>query len=679
MQSSNSFEHARTGRPRPTNLLAGRTSSFELPLPSPSFNVQHAINATPSRDDYLSVSLATSSSSPSKQFHTGLATLSLSSPLANGSLPPTPVTAGLPLEDAPAPRSAVTLPSIDHMLSAAPVRKTILTPPCSGRVPMGPRIGCDDDIAHFEGPRPQWLQDQQQATFTNVRAISPRRQSPYIPGASTQASSSRLRDVVAAEEAQGTVGLGFVSSEDDAPTPRIGSFGPNALGLYMATTPTQAQMSAGALRAPAIEQQEEGTFPNTEPSSPISPPLRAWNTDLTFADAGFAPSPPRFSSVPMEREQHVVIEGLMPQQRGLRGLGISLDGSDLEQAEEDRALSSSSRLVEASPPATLPRIALDTNFPSTGLTPTLSSARIVDIDDRAGLPTSSALASPSPSLRTKSKKRSELVQREAEAAVSACGQGSSSASSAHRLSPRSSAVRLSPMPSGLVQEETAATLPRKRSLEDVNAEPHPAYSSMSTPSEKKKTSSSRTKSSTSPSANPSSPWGVFRLKEEGWKSLSPPGGGKALGVSAVRGSAAALKAANKPTAAAASTTASFSVAPATKKQRKTGSANGSAPIARTMAVNRGRENKENIPPAHSFAHSASRREDQGLMGGKFRRSFNSGTAGSAGETQDVFGIGSEHKRPSFPSMMGAARRTSVPASASRPTSAPTGAAPRRRL
>lgn len=674
MQSSNSFEHTRPGRPRPSNLLAGRTSSFELPLPSPSFNVEHAINGMQSRDDYLTGRSA-SSSSPSKQYHTGAAMLSLSTAVADVSLPPTPVTAGLPLEDAPAPRSAVTLPSINHMLSAAPVRKTILTPPCSGRVPMGPRIGCDDDIAHFEGPRPQWLQDQQQATFTNVRSTTPRQQGPYITGPNTQASTSRLRDVVAAEEEQGTIGLGFVSSEEDVPTPRIGSFGPNALGLYTATTPTQAQMSAGALRAPAIEQQEEGTFPNTVPSSPISPPLRSWNTNLTFYDAGFDPSPPRLSSLPMEREQHVVIEGVMPFQKGLRGLGISLDGSDL--VEDEQASSSNSTYVEASPPAMLSRIALDSDFPSTGLTPTLSSARIVDVDDRAGPSTSSALASPTPSLRTKSKKRSELVQREAEAAVSARSQGSSSVSPAHRRSPGSSAVRMSPLPSGVVQEEVAHPSPRKRSLQEVDVEPHPAYSYMSTPSEKKKTSSSRSKSSTSPGANPSSPWGVFRLKEEGWKSLSPPGGGKALGASAVRSSAAALKAGNKPTAVAAS----LVVAPATKKQRKTGNAAGSAPVSR--AISRGQENKENVPPTHAFAlsHSAPRREDQqALLGGKFRRPVNTvAGAGSAGETQDVFGsgIGAEHKRPSIPSM-GAARRTSVPVS--RPTSAPnSGAAPRRRL
>lgn len=542
MQSSSSFELARNGRKRPDNLSTPREFRSDMPLPSPSFNPEHRIRNTNDQSPF--------NGSPWKK------TLSP----ARDDLPPTPITAGMPQR-----RPSLKLPGIQHMLASVPVPHNepsssssstgVLTPPRSNRMPALPRLGSEEQQEQFNGQRPQWVQDAAPSAFVDVARPALSRNNSASTVTTTPASvasSQSLTEMVRNEEESGVIGLGFDMSEA---TPRLGgggsTFGMNTLGL---STPTQDDYMYMP-RAPIMAQ--EGVFASMPPSSPLQPPLDAtsWNQDLHFEAIEFvaplAPLARSPRSVPMVREQQVSFEGTgagMPMQSGVWGLGISLDGSDLPALEASTSTVPIADVAMSSPSSSSLTVGdkFRARLASTGLTPTLNISRISDINDRG-------LDSPaSPSLRTKSKMRSNLVRREAEAAAAAAtisrqsAASPSSSRSSPPIAPSSSPLgsdsdgsSSTAMPASMGSESIPT--PRKRTLSarDTNlplsSSSAPA-SMFSSSKSTKSTKQSRSASSTTNSnaAGPSSPWGVFRLKDEGWKALGPPGGGRGVGASVVK-------------------------------------------------------------------------------------------------------------------------------------------------
>lgn len=591
MQASGSFELARNGRKRPTNLLKTRDSAPDVHCYSPSFNPTH-----------------------SSSHHAA----------ADG-LPPTPITAGMP-KDVETPsespqvsRSTVTLPSINDMLRSAPTSSapssssSVMTPPASGRMgALAPLVGSytdEHDEGRFPGPRPAWVQDSESSTFVGVRPPVSRHSS--LESRYSKVSPRSFGDLVREQDNSGVVGLGFGMSDA---TPRIGCFGSNALGLH---TPTQSTIEQPAPSAPCLAQ--EGRFESTVPSSPIFPPLQGWNTDLRSSSSASKSSHvgyarPRPTSVAMQREQAVTIEDTMPQQTGVFGLGVSMSGNvdaDVHRVveEQQRLSSSSSHRLDASATPSVNRIT--TGAASTGLTPALDMARLRDVESAGPVSPSS------PSLRAKSKKRSDHVRRQAEAAVMA-GLATRDPVTPTAEEEASPSATSDGGDSAFAQPSSMAS-PRKRTLgaRDTNtAAP---------------VKSSRSGGRTSPSRqdNPASPWGVFRLKEEGWKPLGPPGGGKGVGINAVmKGSSSSQG----------------------KKQKRLTVSGSSRPSSRDS-------NKENDVPA-SMQHGKKTSSD-GVAGGK-----RPSTAGA--KLGDVFGNEQQMtaaKAGRFAHIHAASRPTSRPSSA----------------
>ncbi|CAO1628412.1 unnamed protein product [Jaminaea pallidilutea] len=567
MQASGSFELARTGRSRPSNLVPQRANSYESWPSSPSFDPrQHGLSSR------------------------GVPSLTVDA------LPPTPVSGGFHKDSgrtcSSSQQQQQRLPGINDLLSASPLRPyseptKLMTPPCSTDLTSPPaltRLGATEvgsEEGRFPGPRPEWIEQEEKSTFVGVHppASTMQRAPSAAPNAAARLSPRAFNEAVRISDNEpSTSGLAISVAAGDA-TPRLGSFGTNVLGL---TTPTQDNVRDTfhfTPRAPHVEQS--GVFPRNQISSPIRPPLSSsWNTDLQFPSSSFvAPTPKQrspLSSAPrsaaMEREQCVQLEGDMPTAVGLRGLGIAFDG--VERA--DAGATAPQRIeVAASPSSSSAR---PSSSSSTGLTPSLGMARLSPPTASAAAPTSPA----SPSLRTQSKKRSALMRQQAEASVRA--QDASASGIAANATKRSS-------PTAQENAPTPAS-PRKRALgeRDVNlvhSSSHQPVQSASKGKGKSKASSSSSSSSsgssTSSKNSDASPWAVFRVKPQGeWKSLGPPGGSKGVG--------------RKVLASSSSSTANQSHSHAVddmslKKQRMLGASGEN-----TFASGYGAENKENQRP-----------------------------------------------------------------------------------
>ncbi|CAO1623360.1 unnamed protein product [Parajaminaea phylloscopi] len=556
MQASGSFELARNGRSRPGNLLPPRPSSkssdYSWPA-SPSFNPDE---------------------------HATAALRSPFAPASSSGLPPTPITAGLPPHKLGEPSSSsVRLPSVSDML-AGPRPDTVMTPPTSTHFPPAlRRLGSSTDEAEdegrFAGPRPQWVQDAAKSTFVGVRAPMPRMErgysAPSAPSSSRMSSRAFSSSMAAEANDAGARGLGIEVAPDT--TPRLGdggAFGPNMLGL---STPTQSNYASTSRtvynftpKAPCVMQ--EGTFATTNPTSPIRPPLQRWNTDLRFSDTPFVPptdvpavrpAPPTPRGAAMEREQTVQLDTAMPRQSGLWGLGIDLQGTSSSSSSSE---ASSSRVQLVVSPTSMSSPTTRVEAPaaaSTGLTPSMQLSRLSVRDVTEA---TSAQASPaSPSLRAQSKKRSDLVRRQAEAAVQSGMEKRRQAQQTASSNPPSptGSHRSGEGAAGQQGRKTPPTeaappqiSPRKRPLgeRDVNlsnvafgSEGTAAAASLGKPKARGKAKSSGGKVTPPGSGGAAahdesaSPWGVFRLKSQGvWKPLGPPGGSKGVAVQAVRGS-----------------------------------------------------------------------------------------------------------------------------------------------
>ncbi|PWN24762.1 hypothetical protein BDZ90DRAFT_262980 [Jaminaea rosea] len=610
MQSSSSFELARNGRSRPSNLLATRSNSYELAWPSsPSLNPDQ---------------------------HAGTSANKLRSPLIVDGLPPTPITAGLPIEtSAPSSSSStaasapspVRLPSINAMLasaSTAAASPSLLTPPSSAEIqttmlpPAPPTLGAHDveaDEGRFAGPRPQWVQDAEKATFVGVRAPISNATVTASPQSDIRLSSRAFNDATQPHDTQmdGTpvVGLGFAPCQQ---TPRMDRRYEEA-GL---STPTQSSYSAHRRPAPAATPRapsvaQHGIFPATQPCSPVNPPLSAsrWNTDLRtrsgLTPQRFSRTRGPFSSTAMQREKAVQLEpmsaeqqALFPTQAGVYGLGIALDGSEVGMSNVGASTSASRVHVDEDITGIQAARALPTGSASTGLTPSLHATRIL-----ADASAMAAPASPSPSLRTKSKQRSDLVRRQAEAAAAA----GTKRRSMDEVEPKRSEV--AGEGEGQVEPALAAAGPSSNTTKKTNTSSSSSSSSTKkNPSSKTRSSSHATFKATPPSSistpsrsttsalsqrdsnrstATSSPWGVFRVKSHGeWKPLAPPGGG----AGAASNAAGVSKKLKRSTPAPGSTATGGQGAGAVSGKV------GYEPTRRpTSAHGSGQDDKENVAPA----------------------------------------------------------------------------------
>jgi hypothetical protein len=297
--------------------------------------------------------------------------------------------------------------------------------------------------------------------------------------------------------------------------------------------------SWGAPVMPGAPRLSSGRFESTVPSSPISPALDArWQAPLRFDSTPFAAesaapmsswTPRAVRAAEMERERTVCIEGGMPRMEGVRGLGI-----DFEYAPSNAAAGPSrlGRGVVAQPPLRdvmqedapaairrTPALVRTLSSSSPGVGPTRSSGLTPHVEKTRLTPYSSASrsknnASPpsaataagatagaeSPSLRTQSKARSDLLRERAMAAAASLP---ADGSAAHVSSPTASKNKgaSSGRPGSAPTSASAATAspPKRRGLSERKA--------------------------TSNRDGDMSPWGVFDLgstDDGAWTPLGPP-------------------------------------------------------------------------------------------------------------------------------------------------------------
>lgn len=530
MQSSSSFSDTRSGRPRPANILSGRPAPSEsLPWPSPSFDMATGSNvaADPGR--------------PSTQ-------------IKNGSLPPTPLTASsqklpsllpavsnLSLGSSSAVAAPIKLPGVDELVAQTP-------PPSVGLVSR--ELPSESSLAGPSSSDPYVL-----PLPGSMPASSSRRTS--MPLTREQFNNIPSSDTVC--------GLGLELGEE---TPRLGDLMSTP---RMNTVRRGASLaSQDAPGAPMMTSNESGRFA-THPYpaglvSPLQPPLRNWNTNL-FSESMTCPRPPprrtsTATSADMERERTVQIEGDLPMGHKLWGLGISFDegrtfkrgrdvydgdGKLIEEGSKGEAeaampptptqrgsakktprtaerpsvhrdnssasVSSSSSMSASAASPTLPGSATRATK-TTGLTPHVHKTRLtptVAASRKAGSPTGvgagDASEGASPSLKMKSKQRSEQLRNQVAAVTKA-----NNLASDYSLSSSSSTLASS------VASTSSSASSGNNSPQVKQRRPKTA-----SPSKGKRGGGLRAKDINVASPNMQSPWGVFELGgSKAWQPLGAP-------------------------------------------------------------------------------------------------------------------------------------------------------------
>lgn len=519
MHKSTSFSDSRNGKTRPSNLTTERSGPSEsLPWPSPSFDV---FNNSPSKMN-LGLAISADPGRPSTQ-----------AKVSPSDLPPTPLTSTYkPLELSPDRDHHLRLPSVKAMLAH--------TPPESRGLRTVPLPETEEHAPHHVAPVPR-----QQSYPSGTSPIRPGFHP--IPGHQEVAafSSDRFRNMPQSEEVQG---LGLDLGGDD--TPRLGSQDWSAM-----RTPTLQTNAPRLPGAPQMTSASNGQLSNSI-MSPINPPLRNWNTDLHFEDRPAPPMPrpnlahrsfsENYASTPMEREYAMDLERGMPQSNKTWGLALSMDNGETYRRgaylyRPDTSIVGPAAMVRSSTgpsqagpsripsgPPTPMRPTEMTNVPlsaskvssaskhlkNTGLTPHIHKTRLTPTfstrskgSNGGGSPNGST---ESPSLKMKSKQRSEQLRNQAASVVAQANLPSEHASVMANPSPTSPTQEMHPAP---VHEEKMAEdhiSPRKRDLE-MAAEPELV-------GEVKANSAS-------------SPWGVFELgtTNNKWQPLGPPALSNVLG------------------------------------------------------------------------------------------------------------------------------------------------------
>lgn len=394
----------------------------------------------------------------------------------------------------------------------------------------------------FQGSSSEWAGDHVTYSQIERRPIAPR---PDLKrGMSVPVSPSNFRNMPSCNEVQG---LGLDLGEE---TPRLGMGG--SWSAMMTPTLATPQQLPGLPGAPFLTGYERGRFPNVDPSSPIKPPLRNWNTDLRFEDRQFVPRPFAFrsfsdgpASAAMERERTVEIEGGLPMGQRTWGLAISTDDGrsfrrgDVYHRQDNSIIGSAplrtSQLV--GPPT--PKTTASFNFSvasgskaslvasptmpssaskrshnhSTGLTPHIYKTRLTPSVSSSGKGKGAKSADGeeigSPSLKMKSKQRSDQLREQAEFIAS---QG--------HLPSDLPALTSSSSPTSPTQDEDF----------DVIQEVHARTAPPSVSPRHKKVLGTR-KVDHNAQRMDSSPWGVFGINtiHDAWQPLGPPALSKVLG------------------------------------------------------------------------------------------------------------------------------------------------------
>jgi hypothetical protein len=545
MQSSSSFSDSRTGKARPSNLMPIRTEQADnLPWPSPSFTVSSSEDGTISADP----------GRPSSQIK--------SSP--TGRLPPTPLTATYKPTILPVDTKASTLklPGVDALLAHTPpgdddedINRKVPPSPLpiahdyhSNIVEDTPiRTGYSPTEAEaparmptsasktglFQGSSSEWAGNHASFALMDRRQYAPR---PNLERHNiAPVSPQRFRNMPSSKQVQG---LGLDLGEE---TPRLGS------AESMMRTPTLAtfQRLPGLPGAPNLSGSEGGRFPTLTPSSPIKLPLRQWSTDLYFEHRQYVPRPfvhrsytEGPSSVAMEREKVVEIDGGLPMGSRAWGLALSTDdgisfrrgdvlhrqdGSVIGPALVPRqsqitqitapptpsarsayASTSASRTVTASP--SVHSSASKRHLNSTGLTPHIHKTRLTPTAGSTSRAKANKDAAgdevPSPSLKMQSKIRSDQLREQAEFI----------ASQGH-------------LPSDVPTLTTSSSSPVSpaRSSDEYALEAHSRTAPPSVSPRNKRALSTRNIDQNTQRMD-SSPWGVFGINtaHDAWQPLGPP-------------------------------------------------------------------------------------------------------------------------------------------------------------
>lgn len=521
MQKSTSFSDSRNGKSRPSNLSTDRSGPSEsLPWPSPSFDV---FNNSSSKMN-MGLGISADPGRPSTQ-----------AKVSPTDLPPTPLTSTYkPLELSPERDNHLRLPSVKAMLAN--------TPPESRGLRTIALPETDDHVSHHSVPLSRQLPHP-----TGTSPIRPGFHALSSQQEIASVSSDRFRNMPQSEEVQG---LGLDLGGDD--TPRMGSHDWSAM-----RTPTLQTNAPRLPGAPQMTSASNGQLPNMM-TSPINPPLRNWNTDLRFEDRPAPPMPrpnmthrslsENFSSTPMEREYAMELEGGMPQANKTWGLAISMDNGEtyrrgaylyrpdanivgpaamvrsstgpshagpsripsgpptpMRPTEMTGVPSSASKVPSAS--KHLKTSGLTPHIHKTRLTPTFSTRSKGSNSGNGGSPNGST---ESPSLKMKSKQRSEQLRNQAASVAAQANLPSEHVSVMGNSSPTSPGQE---MPIAPIDEEKMMEdhiSPRKRHLQG-DLEPELV--------EEVQTNSA------------SSPWGVFELgtTNNKWQPLGPPALSNVLG------------------------------------------------------------------------------------------------------------------------------------------------------
>lgn len=508
MHKSTSFSDSRNGKTRPANLLTDRSGPSEsLPWPSPSFDV---FNNSPSK---MNVGLAISADPgrPSTQ-----------AKVSQTDLPPTPLTSTYkPLELSPDREQHLRLPSVKAMLAH--------TPPESRGLRTVPLPETEVHQNHPSGTSP---------IRPGFHALPGHQEVAHV-------SSDHFRNMPQSEEVQG---LGLDLGGDD--TPRLG--GQDWASMRTPTLQTNAPRLPGA---PQMISASNGQLPNTI-TSPINPPLRNWNTDLRFEDRPAPPMPrpnlahrsfsENYASTPMEREYAMQLEGGMPQANKTWGLALSMDNGETYRRggylyRPDASIVGPAAMVRSatgpshagpsripSGPPTPMRPSEMTNVPSSaskvpgsaskhlktrGLTPHIHKTRLTPTfssrskgSNNAGSPNGTT---ESPSLKMKSKQRSEQLRNQAASVAAQANLPSEHASVMGNTSPTSPTTQ--DMPPAPIEEDKMVEDHVSPIKHDIQSEPELV---------------GEVKANTA-----SSPWGVFELgtTNNKWQPLGPPALSNVLG------------------------------------------------------------------------------------------------------------------------------------------------------
>lgn len=542
MQKSTSFSDSRTGKPRPANIISNRQHSTEtLPWPSPSLDVFKA--------SHQDVAVSADPGRPSSQVRTS----------PTGRMPPTPLTASYkPFTETQDNYMSqqVRLPGVQDLLAnSPPTSEKLLTVPLPTEE-IGPRSARLKTI-----PLP-YVGDAAPPMQQSLSEAGTSAQPAFVSARRPQLSPNTFREMPSSDEVQG---LGLDLGEE---TPRIDSHGDMEM-----RTPTVSECP----RIPGAPQPNSGRMAPFI-TSPINPPLRNWNTDLRFDNSRAQQVRPRFlqrsfSDLPrreataMERERTVELEGEMPHGNKLWGLAISMDNGQTYQRgsylyRADGSIIGPAALVQAPPTpnkSTQQRMAsnniskaavepsssatpLTTKFRAVGLTPHIHKTRLTPTLSSKGK-TSPQSNVESPSLKMKSKQRSEQLREQA-ASVAA---QRSLPSDLITIVPGGGIVPHGSIPSPAdrfstpVRPVSSPTSPTgdsfgAQALLDMQTHPRTAPSSTSPRKRGLQTRESNQdrvtpKTSDKTDVTSTSPWGVFEIhsNNSSWQPLGPPALSNVLG------------------------------------------------------------------------------------------------------------------------------------------------------